>query len=86
MRRRLRDLINRPRAIETLMKIIRKSAMKQKSPRRNRPSRDRDGRSQRWSEQPIAESNGAIPCPLCGHAVDPKRMHPHMVRFHAAVL
>jgi hypothetical protein len=33
-------------------------------------------------EQPIAESHGALPCPICGHPVDPKRLHPHMVRFH----
>ena len=35
-------------------------------------------------EQPVAESIGTVPCQLCGHPVDPKRMHPHMVRFHGA--
>lgn len=35
-------------------------------------------------EQPIAESAGAMPCRLCGHPVDPKRMHFHMVRCHGA--
>jgi hypothetical protein len=35
-------------------------------------------------EQPIAESVGTVPCQLCGHPVDPRRMHPHMVRFHGA--
>ena len=35
-------------------------------------------------EQPIAESAGAMPCGLCGHPVDPRRMHFHMVRCHGA--
>jgi hypothetical protein len=35
-------------------------------------------------EQPIAESSETVKCPICGHPVDPKRMHPHMVRFHGA--
>jgi hypothetical protein len=33
-------------------------------------------------EQPVAETAGAVPCQLCGHPVDPKRMHFHMVRYH----
>ena len=37
-------------------------------------------------EQPIADSTANVPCPVCGHAVDPKRMHPHMVRFHGAAI
>jgi hypothetical protein len=37
-------------------------------------------------EQPIADSTGAVPCRLCGHPVDPKRLHFHMVRFHGAAL
>jgi hypothetical protein len=37
-------------------------------------------------EQPIADSTGAVPCPLCGHPVDPKRLHPHMVRFHGVAI
>ena len=47
----------------------------------------RGGRKQRTEpllEQPIAESAGAVPCQLCGHPVDPKRLHFHMVRFHGA--
>ena len=41
--------------------------------------------SERWIEQPVAESNGAVTCPICGHPVDPKRMQPHMLRFHGGV-
>jgi hypothetical protein len=37
-------------------------------------------------EQPIADATGAVPCRLCGHPVEPKRMHFHMVRFHGAAL
>jgi hypothetical protein len=37
-------------------------------------------------EQPIANSSGAVPCRICGHPVDPKRLHFHMVRFHGAAL
>jgi hypothetical protein len=37
-------------------------------------------------EQPIAVSTGAVPCKICGHPVDPKRLHFHMVRFHGAAL
>ena len=33
-------------------------------------------------EQPVADASGAVPCQLCGHPVDPKRLHFHMVRFH----
>ena len=25
-------------------------------------------------------------CPICGNAVDPQRMHPHMVRFHGVAI
>jgi hypothetical protein len=35
-------------------------------------------------EQPVADSSGTVPCQICGHGVDPKRMHFHMVRFHGA--
>jgi hypothetical protein len=34
------------------------------------------------AEQPGAEMSTTIPCGVCGHPVDPKRMHAHMVRFH----
>jgi hypothetical protein len=37
-------------------------------------------------EQPTADAVGTVPCQLCGHPVDPKRMHPHMVRFHGAAI
>ena len=37
-------------------------------------------------EQPIADVVGTVPCQICGHGVDPKRMHFHMVRFHGAAL
>ena len=37
-------------------------------------------------EQPIADSTGTVPCKLCGHPVDVKRMHFHMVRFHGAAM
>jgi hypothetical protein len=67
---------------------------------RRRPSPDRRGpkgekaghkaggpskrRTEPLIEQPIADSIGAVPCQLCGHPVDPKRLHFHMVRFHGA--
>lgn len=37
-------------------------------------------------EQPVADSTGNVPCVLCGHPVDPKRMHFHMVRFHGVAM
>ena len=46
----------------------------------------RTRRAEPLLEQPIAESVGAVPCQLCGHPVDPKRLHFHMVRFHGAAL
>ena len=36
--------------------------------------------------QPLADSNSAVPCPLCGFRVEPSRKHFHMVRFHGAAL
>jgi hypothetical protein len=44
----------------------------------------RKRRTEPLLEQPIADSTGAVPCKLCGHPVDPKRLHFHMVRFHGA--
>ena len=44
----------------------------------------RKRRTEPLLEQPIANSTGAVPCKLCGHPVDPKRLHFHMVRFHGA--
>ena len=63
------------------------------SKRRNRPPGKRGGhrnkggreqRSEQLLEQPVAELIGTVPCQICGHPVDPKRMHFHMVRFHGA--
>jgi hypothetical protein len=42
----------------------------------------RKRRTEPLLEQPIADSTGAVPCQLCGHPVDPKRLHFHMVRYH----
>jgi hypothetical protein len=36
--------------------------------------------------QPVPDSIVTVPCDLCGHPVDPKRLHFHMVRFHGAAL
>jgi hypothetical protein len=44
----------------------------------------RKRRTEPLIEQPIADSAGAVPCQICGHPVDPKRLHFHMVRFHGA--
>ncbi|MFZ4398268.1 MAG: hypothetical protein ACOYOU_21850 [Kiritimatiellia bacterium] len=47
--------------------------------------KDRSGRRpapEPLIEQPIADSSDTVPCRICGHPVDPQRMHPHMVRFH----
>lgn len=44
------------------------------------------GHSQPLLEQPVADSLLTTPCPICGHPVDRKRMHFHMVRFHGAAL
>ena len=44
----------------------------------------RKRRTEPLLEQPIADSVGAVPCQICGHPVDPKRLHFHMVRFHGA--
>jgi hypothetical protein len=33
----------------------------------------------------VAETAGAVPCQICGHPVDPKRLHFHMVRYHGLV-
>src|SRR5689334_8837895 len=50
-------------------------------------SRDRNRRgTEPLLVQPIADPIGNVPCLICGHLVDVKRMHPHMVRFHGAAL
>ena len=44
----------------------------------------RKQRTQPLPEQSIGESAATVPCQICGHLVDPKRLHFHMVRFHGA--
>jgi hypothetical protein len=52
----------------------------------------KEGRSSRQRRtapllvQPIADLTGNVPCLICGHLIDAKRIHPHMVRFHGASL
>jgi len=65
------------------------------SPGRKGPKRKKTGRKTRAREklktesrleQPIADSSGTVLCEVCGHPVDPRRMHPHMVRFHGVAI
>jgi hypothetical protein len=42
--------------------------------------------SQRLLEQPVASPIGAVPCEICGHPVEPRRLHFHMVRVHGVAL
>jgi len=65
------------------------------SPSRKGPKRERAGhraggkekqRAEPRLEQPIADSASVVPCQICGHPVDRKRLHIHMVRFHGAAL
>src|ERR1017187_3950338 len=37
-------------------------------------------------EQPLTDTSGTVLCKICGHPVDPQRMHPHMVRFHGVAI
>lgn len=53
-------------------------------PKAKGPRGSRKRRTEPLIEQPIADSTGAVPCRICGHPVDPKRLHFHMVRFHGA--
>jgi hypothetical protein len=66
------------------------SAAGRKGPKGGKAGRKGRGggtrRTEPLIEQPIADSTGAVPCKLCGHPVDPKRLHFHMVRFHGAAL
>jgi hypothetical protein len=64
-------------------------------PGRKGPKAKKDGHKSRHGrkrgaepllEQPIAGAAGAVPCQICGHPVEPKRLHFHMVRFHGAAL
>src|ERR1035437_4449273 len=43
-------------------------------------------RSEPLIEQPLSDTSGTVLCPICGNAVDPQRMHPHMVRFHGVAI
>ncbi len=52
---------------------------------RSKKSLSAGGSSARLLEQPMTDVAGAVPCELCGHPVDPKRLHFHMVRCHGAV-
>jgi hypothetical protein len=51
-----------------------------------KPRRKKNQKSERLIEQPIAEATATVPCKICGHGVDPSRMHFHMVRFHGAAI
>jgi hypothetical protein len=74
----------------------RKAGRDHPAPRgRNRPQgkkeqgKGRGGNRQRteqFIEQPISDSSGTVVCEICGHPVDPQRMHPHMVRFHGVAI
>ena len=61
-----------------------------KAPSGQKAGHKAGGRRKRHSEpllkQPTASSSHAVPCQICGHAVDPSRLHIHMVRFHGAAL
>jgi hypothetical protein len=61
-----------------------------KAPKRRKTARKPTGkrkpRTDARLEQPIANFTGNVLCELCGHAVDPGRMHPHMVRFHGVAM
>jgi len=48
----------------------------------HKPKHGRQQRAEPLIEQPIADSAITVPCTQCGHPVDPKRLHFHMVRFH----
>jgi len=36
------------------------------------------------ADQPTLDTTEMVPCKICGHPVDPKRMQPHLIRFHGA--
>jgi hypothetical protein len=61
-----------------------------KGPKGKRPGRkERSGRGPRTEpliEQPLSDTSGTVLCKICGHPVDPTRMHPHMVRFHGVAI
>jgi len=56
---------------------------------KNARNKIRDGRGPRTEpliEQPLTDTSGMVLCKICGHPVDPQRMHPHMVRFHGVAI
>ena len=62
---------------------------------RKGPKREKAHRKSNWrkparghsiSEQPVADLSGTVPCKVCGHPVDEKRLRVHMVRFHGGSL
>jgi len=61
-----------------------------KAPKRKKLGRKTKGREKLKTEsrleQPIADSAATVLCEICGHPVDPRRMHPHMVRFHGVAM
>ena len=61
-----------------------------KAPKRKKAGRKTRGREKLKTEsrleQPIADSTGTVLCEICGHPVDPRRMHAHKVRFHGAAM
>ncbi len=58
-----------------------RNAFKSRRVEHNMGSRSRR-RAASLLEQPVAKSEGAVPCPLCGHPVDPQRIQFHMERCH----
>ncbi len=68
----------------------RKAPQGRKGPKgRKSEHKGRSGRGPRTEpliEQPIADSSDTVRCKICGHPVDPQRMHPHMVRFHGVAI
>jgi hypothetical protein len=60
--------------------VMPKQQKGKKKGRRPRASKEPPAHS--LAEQPIAEMSTTVPCKVCGYAVDPKRLHAHMVRFH----
>lgn len=49
---------------------------------RGRRTHGKGMRSERLLEQPVANPTGGVPCEICGHPIDPNRLHFHMVRVH----
>src|SRR5664279_2198674 len=52
----------------------------------NKVRSGRGPRTEPLIEQPLSDTSGTVLCKICGHPVDPQRMHPHMVRFHGVAI